>query len=458
MTTRVLLVKSDVKYPVKKQGEWGDVGVPLGILYLGSYLRENNDVEVKIKDYRLDHSLGKIRNLERDINNVDIVGVGACTSEVPDALNILRQGKQMGKITVMGGLYPSFNINETLNTDYVDYIVRGEGEIVLSNLVKSLEGKIPLNEVKGISFKKDGKIINNPDQELIKNLDELPLPAYDLVPMQDYTKFGSGIIYSARGCPMTCKFCTLNDMWKFQHRKRSSQNILKELEILKGFGFNRIDFKDESITLDRKRAMELFRDIEEANFAINYKAKSRINQIDDGLVKQMARAGLDTIHTGVESVSQNSLKSMGKEINADYIKKTFDIALNNGVNINPVYLFSWIGESKEDLLKNVQFIEQQGKRKGVITYISFITPHPNSKISKLDGLDILSYDLSRYNHKQPVAVPASLGSDGLKLMTNLYHKVAENIGMEKYNPKIDPFYLEDILNKKESLKGGLLVA
>ena len=129
-------------------------------------------------------------------------------------------------------------------------------------------------------------------------------------------------------------------MWKFQHRKRSSQNILKELEILKDFGFNRIDFKDESITLDKKRAMELFKDIEKANLGLNYKAKPRINQIDDGLVKQMARAGLDTIHTGVESVSQNSLRSMGKEINADYIKKNFNIALNNGVNINPVYLFS----------------------------------------------------------------------------------------------------------------------
>lgn len=458
MTTSILLVKPDVKYPVKKQGAWGDVGIPLGILYLGSYIRQNNDVEVKIKDYRLDHTLGKIRDLEMDINNADVVGVGACTSEVPDALSILKQSKKMGKITLMGGLYPTFNSDEILNTGYVDYVIRGEGEVALSKLLKSLEGKISLNEVNGISFKKDGHIVDNPDQELIRNLDELPMPAYDLVPMQDYAKFTSAQVYSARGCPMTCKFCTLNEMWRFEHRKRSPQNVIKELEMLKNFGFNRVNFKDESLTIDRKRSMELFKEIEKANLGISYKAKSRINQIDGELLSQMARAGLDTIHTGVESVSQNSLRSMGKGVDADYIRRAFDVVLSNGININPVYLFSWAGESKEDLMRNAQFINEQGARKGVISYISFITPHPNSRIENLRGLEVLTKDFSRYTHKQPVAVPTSLGSDGLRMMVDLYHQVAENIGMQKYNPKIDSIYLEEILNKKESLKGGLLVA
>lgn len=458
MTTKILLAKPDIKYPVKKQGVWGDVGVPLGILYLGAYVRENNTTEIRIKDYRLDHALGKKRNLEEDINKVDVVGVGACTSEVPDALNILKQSKKMGKITVMGGIYPTFNSGEVLNTGYIDYVVRGEGEIGFSKLLKSLNGKIPLTEVNGISFKRNGQIITNPDQELIENLDELPMPAYDLVSMEDYARFTSAPIYSARGCPMTCKFCTLNDMWKFKHRKRSPENVIKELEMLKTFGFDKINFKDESITLDRKRAIELFRAIEKANLGMEYKAKSRITQVDDELLSQMARAGLNTIHTGVESVSQNSLRSMGKGINADYIQKSFDAILNKGINVNPVYLFSWIGESKGDLLRNVQFIERQGKRKGVITYISFITPHPNSKIDNLNGLEILTDDFSRYNHKQPVAIPASLGSDGLRFMVDLYHQVAENIGMQDYNPKVDQEYLEEILNKRESLKGGLWVA
>jgi len=459
MTTRLLLAKPDVKYPVKKQGVWGDVGIPLGLLYLGAYARENNDVKVAVKDYRLDHALGKIRNLEQDIDKCDIVGVGACTVEVPDALNILKKAKEMGKTTIMGGIYPTFNVHDVLNTGYVDYVVRGEGERGLSELLKSLEGKISLDKVNGISFKRNGQIIDNPNQALIENLDELPMPAYDLVPVQDYVKITSASIYSARGCPMTCKFCTLNDMWRFRHRKRSPENIIKELEMLKSFGFSAVNFKDETITLDKKRAMILFSEIERANLGMSYKAKSRIDHIDDKLTKQMVRAGLDTIHTGVESISQNSLRSMGKEIDADYIKKAFDIVLNNGANINPVYLFSWVGETEADLLRNARFIEEQGKRKGVISYISFITPHPNSRIDNHEGLEILTDDLSRYNHKQPVAIPKSLGQNGLRLMVGLYHQIAKNIRMQNCNPRIEPAYLKEILNRQEdSLKGGLLVA
>lgn len=74
-------------------------------------------------------------------------------------------------------------------------------------------------------------------------------------------------------------------------------------------------------------------------------------------------------------------------------------------------------------------------------------------------MEILTDDLSRYNHKQPVAIPKSLGQNGLRLMIGLYHQIAKNIGMQKYNPRIEPEYLKEILNRQEdSLKGGLLVA
>lgn len=459
MTLKLLLTKPDVKYPIEKQGLWGDVGIPLGLLYLGAYVRKNNDVDVSIKDYRLDHALGKTRNLERDINEVDAIGVGACTSESPDALTILKQAKKSGKITIAGGLYPTFNINTVLNTDYVDYVVRGEGEIILSGLLRALQGRIPIDKIKGISYKRNGKIVHNSDQELIEDLDSLPMPAYDLVPTQDYVQFTSASIYSARGCPMTCKFCTLNDMWKFRQRKRSPENIIQELEMLKDFGFDTINFKDETITQDRKRALELFKEIEKTDLGLRYKAKSRIDHIDGKLVQQGVRAGLDTIQTGIESISQNSLKSMGKGINADYIRNAFDIMLNNGCNVNPVYIFSWVGETEADLLRNARFIEEQGKRKGVLTYISFITPHPNSRIDNHEGLEILTNDLSRYNHKQPVAIPKSLGHNGLRLMVDQYHKISEAIGMQEFNPRIDPGYIKEILNRQENLlKGGLLVA
>lgn len=295
--------------------------------------------------------------------------------------------------------------------------------------------------------------MHTPDQPLIEDLDTIPMPAYDLVDMGQYAEFGSASIYSARGCPLTCKFCTLNEMWKFKHRTRSIDNIVEELAMLKGFGFDRVHFKDETVTLNKKRAKELFKAIEDADLDLKYKAKSRINRIDKETVEQMVRAGLDTIHTGVESVSENTLRTMQKGVSVDSIRNAFDTVIESGANINPVYIFSWVGETPQDLEENARFITQMGKRRGVISYISFLTPHPGSGIEYEEGLNVLTRDLNRYTHKQPVAVPKSLGENGLALMVDEYHRIAEETGMQKVNPEIDPQYLNEILPNK--VKGGL---
>jgi radical SAM superfamily enzyme YgiQ (UPF0313 family) len=450
MTTNILLTKPDVRYPVNVQGYGGDVGIPLGLLYLASYTRQNNGSEIAIKDYRLDRALGRSRNLEADFNGFDVVATGACTVESSDALNILRQAKRMGKTTVIGGIYPTFNIERVLNTGYVDYIVRGEGEIGFSGLVDALEGKVSIDQVNGISYKRESKIISNPNQKLIENLDTLPMPAYDLIPVRTYAEFSSAPIYSTRGCPMSCKFCTLNEMWRFKQRKRSYGNIISELEMLKLFGFKKVHFKDESVTIDSKWAMGLFSEIERADLGLKYKAKSRVDKIEEGLVRQMVRAGLDTIHTGVESISENTQRSMNKGIKEETVRKAFDTVLNNGCKINPVYMFSYVGETEADLTTNVEFIEEMGQRQGVITYVSFITPHPGSGIDNEEGLNVLTHDLSRYTHKLPVAVPKSLGANGLRMMVDYYHRVAESTGMQEHNPRIDSHYLERL-----GMKGGL---
>lgn len=453
MIARLVLTKPDVKYPVKRQGVWGDVGVPLGLLYLGAFVRENNNVDVSVRDYRLEHALGKTRNFERDFSNANAVGAGACTCESPDALHILKQAKRMGKTTIMGGLYATFNAYDVLNTGFVDFVVRGEGESALSDLLKALNNKMPLDEVKGISYRKNGRVVHHPDQELIEDLNSLPIPAYDLIPVDEYVRFTTAPIYAGRGCPRTCKFCTLNEMWSFKHRKRSFDNILREIKMLRDFGFKRVHFKDENIALDRNWAIGLFRELEKAQLGVRFKAKSRINQIDEELLQQMMRAGLDTIHTGVESVSQKTLDRMGKEINQASIKSSFDLMLKNGCKVNPVYLFGYPGETEQDLRTNAEFIREIGQRQGVITYISFMTPHPGSSIEwqEIAEMDILTRDYSRYTHKQPVAVPISLlGMGGLMLMVEQYHEIVEHTGMQDVNPRIDPAYLEQVLKTRTS--------
>ncbi|MFH1802526.1 MAG: radical SAM protein [archaeon] len=446
MTLKITLAKPEVEFPVKMQGSGGDVGIPLGLLYLGAYARENGDVDVRIRDYRLERALGKPRNLQEDLADSDVVGVGACTVESPDALRILREAKTMGKATVMGGLFPTFNAEAVLSTGFVDFVVRGEGEKGLVGLLDALGGHKPLESVKGVSFREGDRIIHNPDADLIRDLDSLPMPAYDLIPVEQYAQFDSAPIYSARGCPMTCDFCTLNKMWGFKHRARSPEDIIAEIEMLKSFGFDRVHFKDETVTLNRENAMELFGEIERAGLGMSYKVKSRIDQIDEPLLQQMMRAGVDTIHTGIETLSQEAQRRMSKPISEATIRNAFDIMLGNGCDVNPVYLFGYGGETPAELETDARFIREIGSRPCVITYVSFMTPHPQDGVSA-DELEILTADLSRYNHKQPVAVPTSLDREGLKRMVDTYHEVTGEIGMRHVNPRVDPVYLGQILEK-----------
>lgn len=447
MTQKIILAKPTVRHPIKKQGSGGDVGIPLSFLYLAAYVRETNETDISIVDYRLDRAMGKDIDPEKDFSGIDIVGTGACTSEAPEAMKIMKKAKEMGKITVIGGIYPTLNAEEVLNSGSVDFVVRGEGEKTLSDLLKALDGKMSLNDVKGISYLRDGKIINHEDQDLI-TIDELPLPAYDLVSMEDYAKFTEAAVYAARGCPMKCNFCTINKHWRYRYRTRSVESVVEEIKALKGFGFERVHFKDESMMLNKEWSTELFKELERLNLGVKYKAKARIDQIDEELVQTMVNAGLDMIHFGVESVSQKSLLKMLKGTKKEEIRRAFDILLNNGCGANPVYMFSWPGETKEDLQENVRFIEEMGSLGGVRTYVSFITPHPNSGLSVDSGLNIFTTDYSKYTHKLPVAVPRSLGLEGLDLMVDAYNHIAEVTSTERWNPKVDKNYLQELKEAK----------
>lgn len=446
MVTKIALIKPEVEYPVKKQGYAGDVGIPLGLLYLASYVRQHNNADVQIIDQRLQKSLGTMGALEQQIGDSDVVGVGACTAEAPGAYKALREAKNLGRITVMGGIYPTFNAEEVLRSGVVDYVVRGEGEIGFSQLLKAIDGKMRIDEVPGIAFVREGQVVRTAQTEMIRDLNTIPFPAYDLVPLDTYAQFSPASIYAARGCSKACEFCTLNEMWDFRYRKRSIDNVLTELQMFKEAGFKRVHFKDETITLNQKWCGELFDAIGEADLGMSYKVKSRVDGVNEPLLQRMVAAGVDTIHTGIESLSQKNLTTMSKGISVDQIQKAFDTMLNNGCKVNPVYLFGWIGQTEEDLFNDAQFIEKTAARGNVITYISFITPHPGSNLTHTrdSELLVLSHDYARYTHKQPVAMPYSLGARGLDTMVEQYHRLRETCNAEDVNPRVEESYLDSV--------------
>lgn len=444
MTLRVLFAKPTVLYPVKPDG---DIGVPLGLLYLAAYAREHNSVEISYRDYRLEKHEGIVRDLEKDLADADVVAVGCSTTEISDTLNILGVAKNLGKTTVTGGIFPSSNPEFMLRSGVVDYVVRGEGEATFSELLKSIENNSSVENVDGISFIADNAVVHNQNRKALDMVD-LPLPAYDLAPMDKYADLVTGTVYSARGCNMTCNFCTVNKHWQYTYRPRPVESVIAEMNQLADYGFDRIHFKDESMIQDRQRAVELFTEIQRQGLGVKIKGKARLDQIDDQLLEIFRNAGVDMLHVGAESITEQSLKDMRKGLTKADILENFGRILNHGIGVNPVHMFSWSGETESDLLANAEFIEAVGSNKNVVTYISFVTPHPGTIIRRTaeqKGLKILTNDFDRYTHKQPVAVPESLGENGVELMVDMYHRLAEILGMQKVNPRINPEYIHKLI-------------
>jgi len=206
---KILLISPPTDSAIKRVV--GTTGPPLSLAYLASMVRDEHDVKI-IDSIAENISFEQLRKRIKRFDP-DIVGVTATTSMIPDAYQVTKLAKEINRDvkTVVGGPHVTFLPGRTLNEcPYIDYVVRGEGEYTFKELVKAIEKGKGFEEVRGLSFKRNKKTINNPAREFIKNIDEIPMPAYDLLPMEYYKADGVnfGTVVTSRGCPFNCIFCS----------------------------------------------------------------------------------------------------------------------------------------------------------------------------------------------------------------------------------------------------------
>lgn len=280
----------------------------MGLGYIAAVLEE--DHEVKVVDVcaeKLDDNSfkGIISNI-----NPEIVGITSDTNSFQRAIEIAEMIKQIDKetIIVIGGAHSNALPNYPLKYDCFDIVAHGEGERMAVELWDRIAKGKSYEDVKGIAFRKNDKIVINPRQELIENLDELPFPARHLFPMDKYPgEFGlhASPIYpigTSRGCPFSCAFCSNNMIFGRKYRSRSPRNIINEIELLiNEYGAKGIYFREDIFTLNKKRVIEICNEINERRLDFKWVCESRVNTINEEMLRSMKNAGCELIWFGVES-------------------------------------------------------------------------------------------------------------------------------------------------------------
>ncbi|MCC6028100.1 MAG: B12-binding domain-containing radical SAM protein, partial [Archaeoglobus sp.] len=278
---------------------------PLGLGYLASVLRERG-FKVRIIDDLVENL--NFSDFLKKIKDSLIVGI---TSTTPTFKSALEYAKKIKKafpdiFVILGGVHVSFEPEKALKNEFVDAVCIGEGERTIVELAERVESGRDLEDVKGIYFKKEDKIVKNPPREFIQDLDSIPFPAFDLMPLEKYSLLGERLevfpMITSRGCPFSCRYCSSSLFMGRRFRARSAKNVADEIEwLVNDFNARHIAFGDDTFTLSKKRVAEICKEIKSRKLDITWSCSSRIDTIDRELLEIMKSAGCSAIYYGIES-------------------------------------------------------------------------------------------------------------------------------------------------------------
>jgi len=340
---------------------------PLGLMYLASYLRRRDDVNVRIID--MTPSGFSYDNLREEIRNYrpDWLGIGALTFESRGLHQVAAITKEVlpGLPVVAGGPHPSAYTNQVMEDRNIDFAVIGEGELTAEVLNQALRTGGPLDAIDGLAWRQNGSIRVNPRQRHVEDLDAMPFPAWDLVDIPGYRRFDrmsrSGIddymvLFTSRACPYHCLYC--HKIFGKGFRARSPENVVAEIRVLYDtYGVREFEIVDDIFNCDLPRAKRIFDLILESGMRIRFALPNGIrgDHADEEFFAKARRAGAVYMAFAVETASPRLQKVIRKNIRLDKIKHNIGLARKKGIFCQGLFMLGFPSETREELLKTVEF-------------------------------------------------------------------------------------------------------
>ena len=370
---RKIGIKAHILLINPRLSSWSpNIWVPLGLTYIAAVL-EQKGIHVEIIDLNAKQS--EKSNLERMVENASIVGIGGMITEHQEILRLVNIVKKVNgeARVVLGGPLATTLPQELLRASRADFVVVGEGEQTIIDLIHAIQHGQSFTNIRGIAYKDGNQIAVTAPAVPITDLDTLPFPARHLLNMNHYLKnhfdsFGLTIkglgeirstnLITSRGCPYNCTFC-FKEMWGHKWRARSAQNILEEMVLLhQQYSVNGFFFNDDTFLLDRKRIFELCTLLKGKNLDIAWYCNGRVNLVTKELLKAMYNAGCRGIAYGIESGNQQILDSMKKNATTDQARRVVKWTKEAGINTTGYFMIGMLGETKATIRETMVFARE----------------------------------------------------------------------------------------------------
>lgn len=372
----------------------GGKAPPLNIGYLMSYIQAKGFTDIEFLDAEaLGLDYGEIK-LKIKASNPDVLCMTMPTPAYMHVLQIAKIAKEANEkiITVVGGPHPTALPEDTVKSKSIDFAIIGEGEKTLHELLLAIKEKKGFSKVRGIAYKDEGKVFLTGKQPLIENLDEIPFPARELMPLHLYCpsptkrlsdKKPTGII-GGRGCPYRCTFCPSAIIWGNGVRVRSIGNLIEEMEeCVNKFDLREFNFHDETFTLYPDRVIEICREIINRKLDVVWMCMGRVDTISRDInkskemLKLMKDAGCKRISLGLESGNQKVLNSIKKGATLEQAEKAVKLIKDAGIEIHASFMLGNIGETKDTINDTIRF----AKKLDIDVAAFFIaTPYPGTEM------------------------------------------------------------------------------
>ena len=387
----------------------------------------------------------------------DLICISSLTSTAPGSYQYADFIRNVypEKTIVMGGTHPTFVPDEALL--HSDFVIRGEGEEALVELIKCLESGADYRGIANLSWIEGGKVVHNPERPKAEDLDVLPIPDFTLVPSG---RLDIMSIQTQRGCPWDCSFCTVTKLNGHKLRGHSVERVLDMLEAYKKMpNFSYLFFADDIFNVPVDRTMAIMQGIIDRKLQIPWAAQMR-HEISKqpALMKKMREAGCDRVMVGFESIDETALELYGKKETARDVERAIDAIHGHGIDLHAMFIAGVDSDHPETIKTQFEFAKKKDLATSQCMILTYLPGSEDTIRYDLQGGEYLSHDWSHYdghhaNHPVSNMTRYELVNTVMEGMMGMYapHRILAKLASAAFNAVK--------LNKREAtrqLRNGLL--